>query len=227
MKKICVILITLSLLVSALSVIYVAVGAASVDPEGAGNELLGVVPEYILEEQRYWEEYCRYGEEMSLKDPEYYTFDSDTVTFTMKDSEYGSSSRMFEIEYTIRDAYYTDTLPEGVEHENNTVGFSEGILDEGYTFLVLDVILENKDSKKQMYMMNSIDVSDADLLGFEGAQFKNSARHHAELYPDTPFETKLAFVVQRSAYPQVHIDNFGAVSVDGRDVYVDLEKLVK
>ena len=227
MKKICAILITVSILVSALSIFYVIVGAASADADDHGDNLFGVVPDYILEEQKNWEECIRYSEKMSDAPPVYHSLKEESVTFAMKCAEYGQSSRMYDIEYTVKNAYYTDTVPENIKIQDNTKGFSNGILEEGYTFLVLDVILENKDERKQMYMMNSISVSDSELLGFSGAQFKNSARLHSELLPKVQFDTSLVFAVPKAAYPQVHIDNFGAVSNDGRDVYVDLEKLLK
>lgn len=225
MKKVFSALAVISLLVSAFALFFVAVGATFAEADGE-ESLRGVVPQHILEEQSYWQTHVEYLEKLRELEPSIYTLRDEAVTFTMKATEYGRSSRMYDIAYTVKGAYLSDTAPEGIDL-GGALGFQKGNLSEGYTFLVLDVILENKDSKKQMYMMNSIDVSDADLLGFEGVRFKSSARHHAELYPDTPFETKLAFVVQRSAYPQVHIDNFGAVSVDGRDVYVNLENLVK
>ena len=69
MKKICAILITVSILVSALSIFYVIVGAASADADDHGDNLFGVVPDYILEEQKNWEECIRYSEKMSDAPP--------------------------------------------------------------------------------------------------------------------------------------------------------------
>ena len=227
MKKVFSALAVISLLVSAFALFFVAVGATFAEADGE-ESLRGVVPDHILEEQGYWQTHVEYLEKLRELEPSIYTLRDKAVTFTMKATEYGQSSRMYDIAYTVKGAYLSDTAPEGIDL-GGVLDFQKGNLSEGYTFLVLDVILENRDNKKQMYMMNCIMANSKEPVGFEGAEFKNSARLHAELYPEVPLETSLVYVIpeKEAGFIQISVDNFGSAEENGGDTFINIEGLSK
>lgn len=120
----------------------------------------------------------------------------------------------------------SDTLPKGAKTEKlSSLGRLEnGNLKEGYTFLLVDVIIENKGKEKEMYLVNSIRANDTGINGFTGQKFKNSAVLHAELYPSVPFETTLIFTVakENDGCFQLDINNFGT-SYNGAGALIELE----
>lgn len=220
MRRARLIILVLSLIISAFCIFYVAVGACA---ETFGDQEYSF-PEEIEKGRAALEKWLEAEREWHEKSPAFLSMEEAPLNFTLYAPEYEGNWGMFEIEYTFKKAYLSDTIPEGMDTEKfaDREIYREGKLKEGYTFLLVDAIIENKGSEKQMYLVNSMDTGGG-LLGFSGQTFKNTAIFHKELYPEEPFETTLVFAVEKESLEdtQIYINNFGRGTPDGNCVYVD------
>jgi len=220
MKKLWLPLLIISLIISIFCIFYVAVGATAAEKEAES------LPDEIFKEQIARDEKSSYCAKRLLEAPKVYETGE---TFTLASPQYGEEG-MFEMDYTVERSYFSDMPPAGAEVEKFSQfgAFSEGKLSEGYTFLCIDVILKNRDTKKQMYMMNSAVAEGTEryeLRGFSGQRFKNSASLHIELFPGDVFETTLVFAVEENESDEMllYINNFGYSNPNGTCAYVSIE----
>lgn len=220
MKKLWLPVLIVSLILSSFSVFYVAVGAASLENTKSSDIPSGVFTENLENDRLEKLVYSLMKEPVSV-----YSLGTEPVTVELYASSYGSQE-IYEMDYTVKSARISESLPEEAEKEKlSSLGtLDEGNLKEGYTFLLVDVIIENKGGDKQMYLVNSINANGSALHGFTGQKFKNSARLHAELYPHIPFETTLIFTVPREndGFFQLDINNFGT-TYNGAGALIELE----
>ncbi len=219
MKKTWIVILVFSFIVNVFCIFYVAVGACTEVEEKEYS-----FPEEIEKERAALEKWLMLYEQWR-EEPAKIFFSADTpVTFTLYAPEYEGGWGTYEIEYTIEKIYTSDTLPEGMNTEKfaDREFYREEKLKEGYTFLMIDAIIKNKSSKKQMYRVNSIDAGRG-LLGFSGQTFQNTAIFHKELDPNEAFETTLVFCVEKENIEgtQIYINNFGTGSPDGNCAYID------
>ena len=225
MKKLWLIILIISLVINAFCIFYVAVGAGAEKESGEYT-----FPEEIEAERAALTKYIEYSEKWQKESPLYLSTDNAPVSFTLFAPEYGGGWGIYEIEYTVKGAYTDDTLTEGMDTEKFAENqyYSEGKLSEGYTFLFVDVIIENKSEKKQMYLVNSIEAGEG-LLGFSGQTFSNTAILHKELYPSETFETTLVFAIKEDGLSQstLYVNNFGKGSPDGNCAYINITEVTK
>jgi len=230
MKKLQIILIILSLIISALCVLYVAVGAAAeVRSFGAEDS---ATPEYILREKAYFEEREKRSEALSSMQPAVMeiTEASPVQTVSLYASHYGNTWREYEISYTFSNPRFCETIPEGIDPERifdgvAGDGYDGGKLSEGYTFLCVDAIIETKSDETEMVLLNMIDLSDGGggyrLLGFAGQKYENTAVHHMDIEPGERFETTLLFAVEKDGYiPPLFVNPTGSGTLNGASAFV-------
>lgn len=224
MKKLWIPLICLSMAIGAFCIFYVAVGAAA---EPAPNTQKNYsLPDSIKADKEALDHWLELNSKWKGTPATVLSMNDAPLSFTLYAPEYEGNWGMYEIEYTVKAAYTGETLPQGIDAEKfaDRECFKDNTLAEGYTFLFVDVIIENKDTEKQMYLMNSIKAGEG-LLGFKGQTFKNTACLHALLSPDEPFETTLIFAISKDRLEseQLQINNFGTGSADGNCVYINTE----
>ena len=219
MRRLWLPILIISLVISTFCAMYVAVGAAAEAEEPH-------IPEGIFSESASCDKNREIINKLAEEPCPVYDMGEEPFTVSLYAPEYGDYGT-YEMDYTVKRAYFSDHLPSGACEEklSSFEGLSGGRLKEGYTFLLVDVIIKNKNEEKQMYMVNSATVSGNALLGFVGQQFKNSARLHAELYPGEPLETTLVFAVRtdkKEAY-QLIINNFGYGTFNKTAACIELE----
>ena len=220
MKKMWLIILSLSFIVNAFCIFYVAVGACA-DVE---EEPEYTFPEEIEKERAALAKWIELYEQWRNDPVQIFSYIDIPVSFTLYAPEYEGGWRMYEIEYTVERIYTSDILPEGMITEKfaEREYYQDGKLKEGYTFLIVDAIIKNKSSKKQMYLVNSIDAG-CGLLGFSGQTYQNTAIFHKELEPNENFKTTLVFGVEKENIEgtQIYINNFGMASADGNCTYIN------
>ena len=219
MKKAWIFILVLSLIVNAFCIFYVAVGACAEIEEKEYS-----FPEEIEKEKADLAKWLELHKRWKNEPAKIFSSADTPVKFNLYAPEYTGGWGTYEIEYTIERIYTSDTLPEGMNTEKfaDREFYREEILKEGYAFLMVDATIENKSTKKQMYLVNSID-GGCGLLGFSGQTFQNTAIFHKELEPNEAFKTTLVFCVEKEKIEgaQIYINNFGTGSPDGNCVYIN------
>ncbi len=222
MKRLWLIVLSVSLIISGFCIFYVAVGATS----DVDEQKEYAFPEEMKVEREALLKYLELNNEWKKEPAKVFSMKDAPLKFSLYAPEYEGGWGVYQIEYTVKRAYTGDTLTEGMNTEKFAERdfYSEGKLREGYTFLFVDVIIENKDTEKQMYLVNSINAGEG-LLGFAGQTYRNTAVFHKELYPEAPFETTLVFGIEKDRIKgeQLSINTFGVGTADGNCVYIDLE----
>lgn len=224
MKKLWIPLLCLSLIINSFCIFYVAVGAAAEPPSDTNKDYS--LPESVKAQKEALSHWLELNSKWESTPATVLSMEDAPLKFTLYAPEYEGNWGMYQIEYTVNSVYTDDSLHDGFDTERfaDLECFENNNLAEGYTFLFVDVIIENKDTEKQMYLMNSISAGKG-LLGFKGQTFKNTASLHALLSPGVPFETTLAFAISKDSMgsEQLYINNFGSSSADGNWVYINTE----
>ncbi len=227
MKKIQITIVIISLALCAASLLYVAVGAAAVLPR---EEEISVPP-YIAEDQERFEKYCKLNDELSALPPIQKEFgENESVSFSLYSTSYEKSWGQYLVNYTFSNVRFSDTIPESIDPSKLYCvggGYSDGKLEEGYTFLLIDAIIESESDIKEMFLMNMIELSDGgagrNILGFAGQKYKNSALFHIDLQPKKPFSTTLIFAVEKDSYiPPLLVNPTGSTVFDGNSAFINL-----
>ncbi|MBQ8914569.1 MAG: hypothetical protein IJ046_00160 [Clostridia bacterium] len=219
MKRLWLFVVILSLAVSIFSVFYVAVGATAAESRSVS------IPKEVIAERRAYEKKLEYLSDLENGMARSESLESSPASLTLAAPEYEGAG-YYEMEYTILSARVEKEISQEMDTDRfcEFSYYSDGILSEGYTFVLVDVIIKSKDMQKQMYLVNSASIEGGRLLGFSGQRFKNTAALHAELFPGEEFETTLVFALpeERVAGSALYINNFGYGTANATCAYIDL-----
>lgn len=224
MKKAQIIICILSLAVSALSLLYVAVGAAAEVPEA--NEI--EIHEYVTEEKERFQKYSERREKESVSPPLTFSLDREgSVSFTLySPSRTDKAWAEFATAFTFENPRYCKSIPEGIITKALTVdceGFTDGKLSDGYAFFAIDATVVNKGEERDMVLLNMIRFAGREPLCFSGQKYKNSAAFHMDLDPGESFSTTLIFVCRIEEFPQLTVNPDGSIQPDGGFAIINLE----
>ncbi|MBE6714605.1 MAG: hypothetical protein E7575_04900 [Ruminococcaceae bacterium] len=227
MKKIQTTIVIISLVLCAASLLYVAVGAAAVLPK---EEEISI-PLSLAEDQERFEKYCKLNDELSALPPVQKEIKKgENASFSLYSTSYEKRWGQYLVNYTFSNVRFSDTIPESIDPSKLQCisgGYSDGKLESGYTFLLIDAIIESESDMREMFLMNMIALSDGgagrDILGFAGQKYKSSALFHIDLEPKKPFSTTLIFAVEIGSYiPPLLVNPTGSTVYDGNCAFINL-----